>query len=262
MSEPAADLAAAAALISSFTGRPLPRDCVVFGEIALSGDVRPAAQAEARLKEAAKLGFTRALVPAGTKAEAIALEPGDHRRCARLVRLFGRTVTPQTREHMRKMLNSRASVGRIMSDSAITAIDVRRHRGHLGLGGLCDVARAGPRDLLDLRLGRWRPMSALRFDADVSAPAARGDLAALAGVRSSSLSARFLLVLMPLSILDHRFSEIGQEIGNRARRPRAWICLRHRPRARDRGHCLHRVRRAWCRCRIIRNGSRGARSFR
>ena len=55
--EPAADLAAAAALISSFTGRPLPRDTVFFGEISLSGDVRPAPQAELRLKEAAKLGF-------------------------------------------------------------------------------------------------------------------------------------------------------------------------------------------------------------
>jgi DNA repair protein RadA/Sms len=77
VSEPAADLAAAAALISSFTGRPLPKDCVVFGEIALSGDVRPAAQGDARLKEAAKLGFTRALLPAGSKAEGarLALEP-------------------------------------------------------------------------------------------------------------------------------------------------------------------------------------------
>lgn len=65
--EPAADLAAAAALISSFTGKPLPRDCVLFGEISLSGDVRPAPQAELRLKEAAKLGFATAIVPEGTK---------------------------------------------------------------------------------------------------------------------------------------------------------------------------------------------------
>ena len=77
IAEPAADLAAAAALISSFTGRPLPKDTVIFGEIALSGDVRPAPHAEARLKEAAKLGFARAFVPAGTKAAgvAMALEP-------------------------------------------------------------------------------------------------------------------------------------------------------------------------------------------
>ena len=71
--EPAADLAAAAALISSFTGRPLPQDCVVFGEISLAGDVRPAPQAEARLKEAAKLGFKRALVPVGTKVDVAGL---------------------------------------------------------------------------------------------------------------------------------------------------------------------------------------------
>ena len=63
--EPAADLAAAAALVSSFTGQPLPRDCVFFGEISLSGDIRPAPQPELRLKEAAKLGFTSAMVPAG-----------------------------------------------------------------------------------------------------------------------------------------------------------------------------------------------------
>jgi DNA repair protein RadA/Sms len=77
VSEPAADLAAAAALVSSFTGEPLPKDCVIFGEMSLSGDVRPAPQAEARLKEAAKLGFKTALVPAGTKSEGtnVALKP-------------------------------------------------------------------------------------------------------------------------------------------------------------------------------------------
>ncbi|HEY2070022.1 MAG TPA: DNA repair protein RadA [Rhizomicrobium sp.] len=67
--EPAADVAAAAALVSSFSGRALPKDCVFFGEISLSGDVRPAPQAELRLKEAAKLGFKRAVVPAGMKMD-------------------------------------------------------------------------------------------------------------------------------------------------------------------------------------------------
>jgi DNA repair protein RadA/Sms len=67
--EPAADLAAAAALISSLTGQALPEGAVFFGEIALSGDVRPVPQAEARAKEAAKLGFSRAFVPAGTKVK-------------------------------------------------------------------------------------------------------------------------------------------------------------------------------------------------
>lgn len=63
ISEPAADLAAAAALASSALDRALPQDCVVFGEISLSGDVRPVSRMESRLKEAAKLGFRRALAP-------------------------------------------------------------------------------------------------------------------------------------------------------------------------------------------------------
>ena len=73
ITEPAADLAVAAALVSSFSGKPLPRDCVVFGEIALSGGVRPASHGEARLKEAAKLGFTRAFVPSGGKNQGVPL---------------------------------------------------------------------------------------------------------------------------------------------------------------------------------------------
>jgi DNA repair protein RadA/Sms len=64
ISEPAADLAAAAALVSSATEEALPQDCVVFGEISLSGEVRPVSRMDARLKEAAKLGFRRALAPA------------------------------------------------------------------------------------------------------------------------------------------------------------------------------------------------------
>jgi len=65
ITEPAADLAAAAALVSSALETPLPQDCVVFGEISLSGDVRPVSRTEMRLKEAAKLGFSQALCPAG-----------------------------------------------------------------------------------------------------------------------------------------------------------------------------------------------------
>jgi DNA repair protein RadA/Sms len=63
ISEPAADLAAAAALASSALDAPLPQDCVVFGEISLSGDVRPVSRMEGRLKEAAKLGFGQAFGP-------------------------------------------------------------------------------------------------------------------------------------------------------------------------------------------------------
>jgi DNA repair protein RadA/Sms len=62
--EPAADLAVAAALVSALTETPFPADTVVFGEIGLSGRVRPVGHTEARLKEAAKLGFTEAWIPA------------------------------------------------------------------------------------------------------------------------------------------------------------------------------------------------------
>ena len=86
--EPAADLAAAAALISSYTGRALPAESVVFGEISLSGDVRAAGQAELRLKEAAKLGFKTAILPAGSKVEGSALQlrpVADVRNLAELI---------------------------------------------------------------------------------------------------------------------------------------------------------------------------------
>ena len=64
ITEPAADLAVAAALVSALTGQPVPSDMAVFGEIGLSGEIRPVSQADARLKEAGKLGFERALAPA------------------------------------------------------------------------------------------------------------------------------------------------------------------------------------------------------
>ncbi|NNM75525.1 DNA repair protein RadA [Sphingomonas sp. ID1715] len=67
LSDPAADLAVAAALVSALSERPIPADAVAFGEVALSGELRPVAHGPLRLKEAAKLGFERALVPAGIK---------------------------------------------------------------------------------------------------------------------------------------------------------------------------------------------------
>jgi DNA repair protein RadA/Sms len=79
ITEPAADLAVAAALISSLVDQPLPLQCVAFGEVALSGEVRPAGRSDLRLKEAAKLGFEQAFAPAqkkgasgGVKVHAIA----------------------------------------------------------------------------------------------------------------------------------------------------------------------------------------------
>ena len=64
VSEPACDLAAAAALVSSLSGAALPADSVYFGELGLSGAVRPVSQAATRMKEAAKLGFSTAVIPA------------------------------------------------------------------------------------------------------------------------------------------------------------------------------------------------------
>lgn len=67
VTEPAADLAVAAALLSAREDTALPADTVVFGEISLSGALRPAGQTENRLKEAEKLGFSGAIVPSRSK---------------------------------------------------------------------------------------------------------------------------------------------------------------------------------------------------
>jgi len=67
ISEPAADMAIASALVSSLAGLALPADCVYFGEISLSGAVRPVAHALQRLKEAEKLGFAQAVLPRSTE---------------------------------------------------------------------------------------------------------------------------------------------------------------------------------------------------
>ena len=67
INEPAADLAVAAALVSAREDVALPADTVVFGELSLSGALRPVGQTENRLKEAQKLGFTQAIAPARSK---------------------------------------------------------------------------------------------------------------------------------------------------------------------------------------------------
>ena len=72
VTEPAADLAVAAALVSAREDAALPKDAVIFGEISLSGALRPVTQLENRLKEAQKLGFCQALAPASKKIEDIA----------------------------------------------------------------------------------------------------------------------------------------------------------------------------------------------
>ncbi|WP_135505329.1 DNA repair protein RadA [Roseovarius aestuariivivens] len=67
ISEPAADLAVAAALLSAREDTALPAQAVLFGEISLSGALRPVSQTENRLKEAKKLGFSSAIIPTGGK---------------------------------------------------------------------------------------------------------------------------------------------------------------------------------------------------
>ena len=61
--EPAADLAVMLAITSSLRGKPLPKGFLAFGEVGLAGEVRPAPRGQERLREAAKLGFTVAVVP-------------------------------------------------------------------------------------------------------------------------------------------------------------------------------------------------------
>ena len=75
INEPAADLAVAAAVMSAFSGSPVPADLVFFGEIGLAGEVRQVSQPDTRLKEAAKLGFKRACMP-----KRKALKKGESRK--------------------------------------------------------------------------------------------------------------------------------------------------------------------------------------
>jgi DNA repair protein RadA/Sms len=86
ITEPAADLAAAAALLSSRSSVALPGDRVHFGEISLSGAIRPAGHMSTRLREAQKLGFVHAVIPAGGEIEAkgIKVKLERHRELATL----------------------------------------------------------------------------------------------------------------------------------------------------------------------------------
>jgi len=63
ITEPAADLSVAAAMISALSNKPLPADTLFFGEIGLAGEIRQVAQADTRIKEAAKLGFDTVVIP-------------------------------------------------------------------------------------------------------------------------------------------------------------------------------------------------------
>lgn len=86
--EPAGDLAAAAALLTSAAGTPGPAKAIFFGEIALSGAIRPVARTEQRLKEAARLGFEQAFVPDGSQTAIEGLTITPLKRLSDLVELI------------------------------------------------------------------------------------------------------------------------------------------------------------------------------
>lgn len=85
ISDPAADLAVAAALISALAESPVPVGAVFFGEVALSGEIRPVAHSPLRLKEAAKLGFSTASVPGSSYGEDNAMTLNAYRTLAQYV---------------------------------------------------------------------------------------------------------------------------------------------------------------------------------
>ena len=88
MSEPAGDLAAAAALLSSAANTPGPSKAIFFGEVALSGAIRPVARMEQRLKEAERLGFEQAFVPEGSPKAIEGLTITPLKRLSDLVELL------------------------------------------------------------------------------------------------------------------------------------------------------------------------------
>jgi DNA repair protein RadA/Sms len=100
ISEPAADLAVAAALVSSLIESAVAPATVIFGEVGLAGEVRAVSQIDARLKEATKLGFDCAIVPAGvgSRSDALGLRLCRLRRLSELVEVLGASADPASPE--------------------------------------------------------------------------------------------------------------------------------------------------------------------
>jgi DNA repair protein RadA/Sms len=92
LSDPAADLAVAAALVSALADRPLPDKSVWFGEVSLAGEIRPVAHAELRLREAAKLGFAHGYGPSDARTGSSML---DYRSVNGLAKLVDRVMGTQ-----------------------------------------------------------------------------------------------------------------------------------------------------------------------
>ncbi len=144
--EPAADLAAAAALVSSLANAPLPADAVYFGEVSLSGAVRPVAQTAARLKEAQKLGFMRAPSFPNRRAASVrrwpytlhARDAGEPRRrhCPAMERRRGRRVRPAVRM---TSISARVTIRSLEQDRAGRLVDDREQERPVDVG----TSRAG-----------------------------------------------------------------------------------------------------------------------
>ena len=114
--EPAADLAVAAAIASSLTGRAIPERRLVFGEIGLTGEIRPVGRSSLRLREAAKLGYREAVVPAETESvDGLTLKPASTIERA-LEQLLGRARPASLRSGSRRPFD-RASASDVPTDS-------------------------------------------------------------------------------------------------------------------------------------------------
>jgi DNA repair protein RadA/Sms len=101
ISEPAVDLAVALAVASAMLGRAVPADLVVFGELGLAGEVRAVSGADRRLSEAARAGFTRAIVPVSTPVDALAAAPDVHIEQARtLAQALWLSLAPEMSEEV------------------------------------------------------------------------------------------------------------------------------------------------------------------
>ncbi len=144
IAEPAADLAVAAALISALAREPVPADTVVFGEIGLSGEIRPVSQTDARLKEAEKLGFAAALTPPrrGRAKEKPGVSPGIQPR------EIGASAQPggDVREGARRRAQARRRRGR---RPAVNEFDLGIIV-FIGLSGLFAFARGFVKEVLSI----------------------------------------------------------------------------------------------------------------
>ena len=96
IAEPAADLAVAAAIVSALLGAPVPPSTVIFGEVGLAGEIRAVARAPARLKEAQKLGFRRAILPRAAAVEGGGMELDGLSRLVELVERLDRSAGTAT----------------------------------------------------------------------------------------------------------------------------------------------------------------------